>query len=212
MSGAKRVILCLLTALAVNAAVASAASASPAWWVMGKALATGATDLLAEATEVVEPFVVKEVATGEAVECKSVKIDEGFIEGESKAAVKALLVGECSYLTKPSCKVLPITTKPLSITLEGEPKALKLNFKPTTGTEVATVEFSGAGCPSMVVLKGTMACNYPGVETEAVSHLLEFTANSGTTLLSNFGSGFKKAELKGLDRFWLASEKDWSAR
>ena len=206
MPRVQQIILCLLAALALNVVVASAASASPAWWVKGKLLALGATEPMAETTEVTEPFLVK-TALG-SVECKSVNINTGLIEGEAKAAVKALDVGECVYLKRPNCKVLPITTEPLSITLEGELKHLKLNFKPTTPGTFMTVNFSGAECPvTSLTFEGSMACNYPNVETEATSHLEEFTATSGTKL----NDGIEKVELKGLDRFWLASGKEWSA-
>ncbi|HEY1833320.1 MAG TPA: hypothetical protein VGG08_02690 [Solirubrobacteraceae bacterium] len=206
MSRVKRITLLLFAGLAFNAVIASAASASPAWWVNGKLLAAGAKEAIAEATEVTEPFVVKS-ALG-SVECKSLKDVEGFIEGESKAGVKALDVGECVFLKRPGCTVLPITTEPLSIALEGELGHLKLKFKPATGTKVMTVNFSGSECPApSLMFSGVMACNYPSVETEATSHLEEFTATSGTKL----SNGIENVELKGLDRFRLASGKLWSA-
>jgi hypothetical protein len=207
LSRFKRIAPCLLVALALSAAVASAASAaSPAWWVAGTVLKAGEQQALAEATTVTEAFVIK--TTKGTVKCPSLRLEKSLIEGEKARSDHAMILEGCQDVTQPSCTVGTIKFKPLSSVLEGETGKLKLNFKPTSGEEVTTITISGSGCEATIPITGTMACNYPGVETEAVSHKLEFTASSGSKLKA-FGS---EAELKGNVTFKLVSEKMWSAR
>jgi hypothetical protein len=210
MTRAKQILLCLLVCLALGAAGAPAASAaSPAWWVEGSPLASGATEAIAETTEVLRPFVVR--VSSFSVECRLVKVKSGVIEGENKAGVKALVAEGCST-SVPGCTIAgsTIETKPLSILLEGSRGALKLNFKPVPGPEMETVNFTGSGCAlGRQVIDGTMACDYPEVETEKTSHLLEFTSTSGSKLET---STKLAAELSGLDSFWLSLPKKWSAK
>jgi hypothetical protein len=206
MAHLKSVSVCVLATLICGSAFVASASAAPAFWVEGKLLATGSTEAIAEKTEVVRPFVVS--AAGGSAECRVARASSALIEGENKAAARALIFEECST-SQENCKVVsPITTKPLTILLEGTSGALKLNFKPASGNIIETVEFSGSGCKARrLVLEGSMACNYPGVETEATDHLLEFSAGSGSRL----EVAGKPAELSGLDKFWLASKKLWAA-
>jgi hypothetical protein len=209
VSQVKRIVLCVLAMLALSAVVASTASAaSPAWWVTGKILKTGEKEAVAETTKVTTAFAIK--GSGFGVQCPSVKLEKAYIEGENTGAVNSIVTSGCTDTAQPTCKVEnPINMKPLSVLLEGNTKSLKLNFTPITGKEVATINVSGSECgPTKIVLEGTMACNYPGVETEATEHELEFTAGSGSTLKA-LG---KTAELTGVDRFWLTSGLKWSAR
>lgn len=209
MTTFKRIALCLLAVSAVSAiGVATASAESPAWWVEGSPLPSGATEGVAEKTEVLKPF--KATAGKITAECASARTRSALIEGEKKAAANALIFEECSTSTA-GCTVSPIETKPLSILLEGASKELKLDFTPASGKEIETISFSGSGClTSKLVLIGSMACNYPGVESETTLHLLEFTAGSGSKL--EVAETKEKAELTGLDRFSLASGKNWSAR
>jgi hypothetical protein len=203
----KQVALCLLAVFALSAIVASAASAaSPAWWVEGSLLAAGKTEAVAETTTVAENFVVQDHSFG--VECTSVQLEKTSIEGEKTAKLEAIVLKGCKDLTQPHCEVATIKTNPLTATLEGTTGHFKLNFKPTTkGEPVETVHFSGSECTfSSIVLHGSMACNYPKVESEAVIHELEFTASSGSKLEA-LG---EEVELRGFDDFWLKSEKKWS--
>jgi hypothetical protein len=208
MSRVKKLTSCLVAVLALAAISASAASAaSPAWWVAGNPLATGATEAVAETTTVTEPFVIK--APGFKMECKSVKLEKGSIEGE-KTGNAVIIVTNCEVTTQPACIVGTITTKPLKLLLKGTSPNFKLNFEPVSGTEVATVHYSGSGCtlPASVVIAGSMQCNYPGVETEATEHVLEFTTGSGSKL----ELGGVSITFSGIDRFWLASNKKWSVK
>jgi hypothetical protein len=208
----KRIILCLLATSMLNAAIAAGASAaSPAWWIAGSQLKTGETAAVAETTEVATKFVVEGVLEGKSygVECDSVQLEGAVLEGE-KTGKNVLVLSKCTDIGHPNCKVAPIKSQPLSVVLEGEKtEKFKLNFKPTFGTEVATIKFSGECAFSSIPIRGTMACNYPKVETEARVHELEFTTSSGSHL-----EGPLKTEVKftGLDGFWLASEKKWSVK
>jgi hypothetical protein len=198
--------MCLFVALTLGAVLASTAAAtSPAWFVAGKTLKTGEKEAVADTTSVKTAFVIK--GSGFGVECKTVQLEKSSLEGENKGAA-TIVDSHCTDITQEDCAVATIKTRPLSVLLEGTVKSLKLNFSPTTGKEVTTVNLSGGGCTlTEVRLEGTMACNYPGVETEAFEHELEFTAGSGTKLKA-FGL---VAEFTGLDGFWLASGKKWSA-
>ena len=85
-----------------------------------------------------------------------------------------------------------------------------MTFAPAKGEPVARIELSGGECSvTSVELTGTMACNYPGVESEAIDHELEFTTGSGSKLEALGGS----VTLTGLDVFWLALPKtEWSVK
>ncbi len=207
MSRASRLMLLLLVALGaigLNAPLASAAS--PAWWVSGSLLASGAKEAVAEATKVEEPFRVK--VTGLTTECKAITAKEAFIEGEKHAA-GTLVFSECSVVGVENCSIAPVTTRPLSVTLEGPKGSLKLNFKPAEGKVIYTATLSGSGCPvKTVTVEGSMACNYPDVEKESLEHELEFSLSSGTEIKANG----KTAELTGIDKFKLKSGNLWSAR
>lgn len=205
MSRIKRVALCALAAFTLSAIFASAASAaSPAWLVAGSPLATGETEAIAETTEVTRPFVIATALR--AIECPSVKFEEAYIEGEKTRKEKAIILEGCTVPTQPSCTVATIKTKPLTATLEGTVGNYKLNFKPTSGTEVATITFSGSGCSGSFVITGSMACDYPEVEEEKQKHILQFTASSGSKLKR----GTEEVTLSGEDVFWLSSWKKWS--
>jgi hypothetical protein len=204
----KRLASCLVALCALSAALTSTAwAASPQWFVAGTALKTGEQRTIAEATTVTEAFEIK--TSQVTVVCPSLKLEKSLIEGEKARSDHAMILEGCEDVTATRCKVGTITSKPLSSVLEGEKGKLKLNFKPTSGEEVTTIKISGAECAAEMtfVVSGTMACNYPGVETEAVDHKLEFSASSGSKLKA-FGVA---AELKGNDTFWLTSEKMWSA-
>lgn len=194
----------LLVMFALGGMCASAASAaSPQWWVLGKALASGATEPIAESTHVTKSFVVK-LASGFGVECTSVRFEEAYIEGEKTRRDKSIIVEGCKAIGMPLCTIGTIKTKPMISTVEGTSPNFKLNFKPATGTEVATV----STCIGNITIDGTMACNYPGVTSEKENHILEFTATSGSELTQNK----EPATLTGIDEFWLTSGKKWSVQ
>jgi hypothetical protein len=209
VSRIKRIALCSFTLLALAAlATSSASAASPSWWVEGKLLEAKTAKVLAETTEVTTPFVIK--ATSFDVECNSVQLPKSFIEGEKTGQVNLTIKG-CKDVTQPACTIATIKSGPLNITLGGAMGAFKLTFAPAKGELVATIEASGKGCSSTSIpLTGTMACNYPKVETEATRHDLEFTTGSGTKLQ------FLKEEVTvaGNDMFWLegAPEPKWSVK
>lgn len=205
MSKVRTIVLGLLGVLALSAVAAPVASASPRWWVGEKLLAGEAA--LAEATNVTKPLVMK--TSKFSFECKKVKIRNGVIESASSRKEKAEVFEECSVST-PECKLATTETKPLKATLEGSTGAIKLKFEPQTGTEIGTVEITGASCAikGSYTISGTMVCNYNGVETESTEHPLEFTPTSGSEVKLNTLS----AEFTGTDKVSLASGQMWSAR
>jgi hypothetical protein len=208
MSSLRRTITCLLAMLALSAvAASSAAAASPAWWVTGSLLKEKSTAAIAETTTVITTFSFTTPTVG--LQCGAISAESAFIEGEKTAKAKSIVFKNCKAIKPTTCSI-PASdeTLPLTATLEGTSKHFKLNFAPTTGKVLAEIEFSGASCSltGIKALEGTMACNYPGVETESVDHLLEFTATSGS-LLKLVG---EEAVFTGLDEFWLVSKSKWS--
>jgi hypothetical protein len=206
---------CLLAVLALSAVVASSATAaSPEWWIAGSPLKAKATAAVAETTNVTIPFSIKTSLV--AWECGAIAVPNAFIEGEKTARLKAIVFKNCKVTGTSGCTV-PSTeeTHPLTATLEGTTKNYKLDFAPTTKKVLSEVTFSGTHCAvtdgeeeRLLPVEGSMACNYPGVETESVDHLLEFTATSGS-LLKLAG---EEATFTGLDEFWLASKSKWSVK
>jgi hypothetical protein len=210
VSPIRRTITCLLAMLVLSVVVASsAAAASPAWWITGTLLKAKSTAAVAETTTVTTPFSIKTSFIG--FECGAIAVQDAFIEGEKTAKGNSIVFKNCKVTSTPSCTIpSTIETLPLTATLEGTSKNFKLNFAPTTGKVLAEIEFSGTMCSlaGERPLEGTMACNYPGVETESVNHLLEFTATSGSTLKL----GVEGADFAGIDEFWLSSKSKWSVQ
>jgi hypothetical protein len=209
VSPIRRTIPCLLTVLLLGAVVtSSAAAASPAWWIAGTLLKAKSTAAVAETTNVTTAFSITSPAAG--FECRGIKVEKAFIEGEKTAKGKSIVFESCK-LTKPATCSIPATdpSEPLTATLEGTTGHIKLNFAPTTGTVLVAVAFEGScALAGERPIKGTMACNYPNVETESVDHLLEFTATSGSVLKL----GLEDATFTGIDEFWLEGKPKWSAK
>lgn len=210
MLSVKGITLCIVAMLMLSAVAATAASAaSPAWWVAKSQLKTGAKEAVANTTKVNKPFVIEGGPI--KVECTSIALEEAVIEGENTGHEHAIVFKGCEDVTQKPCTVISTTSDPLKETLEGKTGSFKLNFEPTSGKEVGTVILSGSGCTATkLILVGSMACEYPNVETEAFAHVLDFTLTSGTKLEA-LGLGIK-VKLTGENEFWLASEKLWSAR
>jgi hypothetical protein len=200
----------VLALFLVSAVLASSASATtPQWIVEGKAL--GAAEPLAKSTKVTETFAIKAVVVGVnvKVECTAMSLPKSKIEGERTRVDNPFEMEGCALTTGPAACSIPASfpLEPLTSTLEGTAGAFKLKFAPTTETPVMTIVISGTGCPiaGELPIKGTMSCNYPGVETETKNHVLEFSLSSGTEL--KFGG--KNVTLTGKDEFWLSSNKNW---
>jgi hypothetical protein len=185
-------------------------ASSPAWFVERRALGPGVQEAVSEATTVSTAFKI--AADGQEAECKGIHVEGGDIEGEKGGAARSIAFYECVDLTQKGCEVKPIETKPLKLTLEGEKPNIKLRFTPTAGSEaeLATITFSGE-CAFTIHLKGSMACNYPKIEEEHSIHELEFTAGSGSSLKFQAGGRTGAATLTGLDKYWLSSDKNFSA-
>lgn len=200
-----RRIAIVLAMLLLGAVTASAASASsPAWIVEGKALAPGATEAIAESTKVTQVFSIKSGSFG--VECPDMSLPESLIEGESTRKDKSFRMESCTVIGAPKCVAPTIALEPLTSTLEGTEGHYKLFFKPTSGTTVAKIKFSGSECVlGTVTITGTMACEYPKVESPGKNHVLEFSLTSGTALKH----GSENVTLTGDDEFWLTSGKEW---
>jgi hypothetical protein len=203
------VIALVLAALVASALFASTASATtPQWIVEGKALA--GEEQLAESTKVTETFAFKTVVAGASLKiaCTGMTLPSSVIKGERTRIDNPFRMEGCTLTGPPACSIPgSFELKPLTSTLEGTAGSFKLKFVPTSGTLVMSVNISGAGCAltGPFEVKGTMSCNYPGVETEAKNHVLEFSLTSGTELLH----GTDKVTLTGKDEFWLTSNKNW---
>lgn len=201
----------VLALLMLGAALASSASATtPAWIVAGSPLVSGATEALAESTSVTEAFAIKGKTGGVSwnVQCTTMKLHESLIEGERTRKDNPIQMGGCVLSGLPHCAVpSAIEFAPLTSTLEGTAGSFKLKFAPSSGTEVVTVNISGAECIAVgsFIVTGTMSCDYPGVETEQKNHTLEFTLTSGSELKH----GTEAVKLTGKDEFWLTSGKSW---
>jgi hypothetical protein len=193
----------------LGAVLASSASATtPQWIIEGKAL-SGA-EPLAKSTTVTETFAIKTAVAGTSlkVACTSMSLPSSKIEGERTRVDSPFEMEGCTFTGPPSCSVpASFPLKSLTSTLEGTAGAFKLKFAPTSGSLVMTIAVSGAGCgiAGSLEISGTMSCNYPGVETEAVNHTLEFSLTSGTELKH----GSEKVTLTGKDEFWLSTSKKW---
>lgn len=201
----------VLAALVISALLASSASATtPQWIVEGKALETGATEQIAESTTVTETFSIKSAPAGISIklECKKMTLPNSLIKGERTRVDSPFVMENCTFTGPAACSAgSTLKLESLTSTLEGTAGAFKLKFAPTSGSTVMTINITGASCAlaGSFPIKGTMSCNYPGVETEQKNHLLEFSLTSGTELTH----GSDKVTLTGKDEFWLTSNKNW---
>ncbi len=213
MNFSRRASIPLVLALfALTAAFASSASATtPAWIVEGTPLAPGARESIAKTTNVTETFSIKTTVASVSVKvgCTSISLPKSLIEGERTRIDNPFEMEGCTVTAPAGCTIPGGTfaLEPLTSTLEGTAGSFKLKFAPTSGSTVMTVKVSGTGCAiaGSLAFKGTMSCNYPGVETEVKNHVLEFSLTSGTALKV----GSEEATLTGKDEFWLASNKNW---
>jgi hypothetical protein len=197
---------------AAPAAYAEEGKGEPVWWVE-KSLFRG-TEAIAETTKVTEPFrlpLTIEHRVAGTITCAKVRLEGAQIENANERSEKAVLYEECRVAGMSRCKVKePVVTAPLKARLEGPTGAVKLRFKPRSGTEIATYVISGCGRPLEGSFKasGEMICNYKEVERETEEHPLEFTATSGSRVEVNG----EPTEFSGTDVVHLASGKLWSAR
>jgi hypothetical protein len=201
----------VLAALVVSALFASSASATtPVWIIEGAHLEKNATQALAKTTNVTETFSIKLSVAGTPIKigCTGMALPQSLIKGESTREDNSFEMTSCTFTGPASCS-MPASFKlqPLTSTLEGTAGAFKLKFAPTAGTTAMKIPITGEKCAiaGKLEVTGTMSCNYPGVETEAVNHVLEFSLTSGTEL--KFGSS--EVTLTGKDEFWLANSKKW---
>jgi hypothetical protein len=210
MNCSRRVALPLMLAMLVLGAVfaSSASATTPQWFVAGSPLGIGATEPLAESTTVTETFSIKPQTVNVKLECKSMSLPKSAIKGERTREDNPIKLGNCTFTGPANCTgPSSLSLEPLTSTLEGTSGSFKLKFKPTSGETVMTINISGTGCAlaGEFVIKGTMSCNYPGVETETKNHVLEFSLSSGSELKH----GSEKVNLTGKDEFWLTSGKSW---
>jgi hypothetical protein len=208
-------MLCLLGVFALSAIAAPIASAAegPEWWVE-KSLLKG-SEGIAEETKVPKAFRIEahgEKITSFFIECSELKVKKGAITAPSTRTEEGVVFEKCIAVGKTACTVATTMTKPLTAELEGPPGAIKLKFKPKSGTEIGTFHVTGpaltCGAEGFYQADGTMICNYSGVETESKEHPLEFSPSSG----SKVEVGGKPSEFTGTDEVHLVSKKLWSAR
>jgi hypothetical protein len=202
-------LLAVFVSSALMVSVASAAE-TPEWWVAGSLLK--GSEALAETTKVTEPFrlpLTIEHRVAATIKCGNVRLKNAQIENTNERSEEAVVYEKCEVEGMPTCEVKePVVTAPLKARLEGSTGAIKLRFKPKSGTEIATYHLSACGSlTGSFRASGEMICNYKGVETEKEEHPLEFTATSGSKVEVNG----EPSEFSGTDVVHLASGKLWSA-
>lgn len=174
----------VLTAIAVPAGFSAAAQAAEGtWWIAGSPFK--GTAELSETTSVTSNFKLEMHGKGIlfTIECEGVKIKGAQIENGTERSDPSDGFEKCFAVGKPTCTVSSTVAKPLKAVIEGSTGAFKLKFAPKTGTEIASWTVSNCGAESGTYLAdGTMTCKYPGIETEAVEHPLEFSSTSGSSV------------------------------
>jgi hypothetical protein len=193
----------------------------PNWVVAAKALSSGESRALAEATTVSTAFLIKAtfVSNEVKVECKALKAKGANVKGAEtgaggKGEVEALKFTECEVVgaLASKCEVSgkEFTTGAISGQLEEAGGVVKDKLTPKTGETLASVSFankSGGTCPATVKgtknLKGSIIANLPQAGTEQAHRKLEFTATSG----SKVTLGENTAELTGGTEIELASKE-----
>ena len=198
-------------AIVAGALFASSAwTTTPIWIIEGSPLSSGAEQPLAKTTNVTETFTIKTTVAGANIKvaCTGMALPHSLIKGESTREDLPFEMSGCAFSGPASCS-MPSSFKlqSLTSTLEGTAGAFKLKFVPKAGSTAMKIPITGASCAiaGEMEVTGSMSCNYPGVETEAVNHVLEFSLTSGTELF--FGSN--KVTLTGKDEFWLSNSKKW---
>lgn len=205
-------LLAVFALSAIAAPIASAGEEEGAKWWVEKSLLKG-SEAIAETTKVTEPFrlpLTIEHRVAATIVCGAVRLKEARIENTNERSEEAVMYEKCEVEGKPACEVKePVVTAPLKARLEGPTGALKLRFKPKSGTEIATYHLSVCGFLSgSFKASGEMICNYKGVETESEEHPLEFTSSSGSKVEVNG----EPTEFTGTDKVHLSARKLWSAR
>ncbi len=210
MSRRHATLLGLLVATVLSGVTAQAALAEGTWWI-AKSPFKGVAEL-ATSTKVVANFKLEMHGEGIlfTIECKTVKLKSAKIENSTERKDESDVLEGCSAVGKSECTVATSASKPLKAVIEGSTGAFKLKFAPQSGTEIGEWSVSGATCKEKgkYHADGTMICNYKGVETEAVSHPLEFTTSSGSKV--TVGGVSSTFTLTYEDE--LASAKTWSVQ
>jgi len=210
MSKVKVAFMVLVAIVAISAVASAAASAAEAgWMVEGKNLAAGVR-------EEVNPVVGKDVnyflsGGGVEVECTTLKVESGYIEGTNKNGAKSLLFSGCTaktancVLSNAAISTLPVLSE---ATLD-PPNALAavVVFKPE-GTVFATFKFEGEKCSlaGVKAVSGTQAVLAPNGADENTEHLVTAIELKAGEL--KIGSA--AAKLTGAGILSLKSGKPWS--
>ena len=159
MSKVKLTFMALVAVIAISAVASAAASAAEAGWMVGgKNLAAGERENVAEETMKVSA-TYKLVSGTTIVECSTLKIKGGYIEGTNKNGATSLVFSGCNS-GSPNCLLSAATISTVPILSEAtldppNPLAAVIVFKPETGTTFATFHFEGEKC----AISGTKSVN-----------------------------------------------------
>ena len=177
MSKVKLTFTALAAIIAFSAIASVAASAAaPGWMVEGKDLAAGDRENMEEAVVRLAGYKLASGTT--EIECTTLKIEGGFIEGVNRNGAKSLKFTGCKALTvnctlsNPAISTLPILSE---ATLDPpNASAAVIVFKPETGTLFATFKFEGEKCPTAGIkpVTGTQAALAPTGATEKATQVL----------------------------------------
>ena len=196
-----RLILFSLMMVVAAGAVATSSASAHEFLILGKKIEHG-TKLL---------FLSKQTTSavlngpGLQITCTTVK-NHGFLEALGKTTATVTFT-VCTVNTPASCTVAePIVVKATDqLTLfEGK---LSDKFTPEAPPTFAVLKFAGAECPLTTLEVNGTATGTVDNETEALAHILTFSATSGSELTVGGGAAIFKLK----DEIWLENDDKWKA-
>ena len=211
MRNAKLVLATCAAALALSAAVTTAASAATAGWMVNGTSLTGSAAFAS--TAAVENSMKLEVKNSFTILCKGTVFKAAGAELVAPNKIKAtsLEFTECQGTTE-QCRLEDeaIRTVPIvaEAVLEGS-LAVRSTLKPQTKTVIATVDFVGEACAfkGVTPITGSVLVLSPTAQDERITQQSIVAATEASGELKVGGSG-ALADVTGSTR--LASGLPWS--
>jgi hypothetical protein len=200
-----RLITSAVFAVCALSAAASASASASAWKVEGKTLGATEQKPVKEEAKLGGENVLRWNKT--EIQCKTLHVIKGFIEGATSNEAEKLTFKECSVLTPvgQGCTIATgeISTMPVVSMLEGE----NVKFKPKTGENFAEFKVNGEACTvkGKYVVHGTATGTIDKPAEEAVEKTLNFTATSSALKV-----GEQPAEFVTKIGLQLSSGQKWT--
>jgi len=199
----------VLVSGAVTAAAASAAEAG--WMVEGRLLAAGERESVAEETMKVSA-TYKLVSGTTIIECTTLKVKGGYIEGINKNGATSLVFTGCASGSA-NCTLSSTTIATVPVLAEAtldppNPLASVIRFKPETGTTFTTFRFEGEKCALVGAkpISGTQAVLAPtGADERTLQTVTAIELTPG-----ELKEASANASLTGSSGLTLESGKNWS--